>query len=94
MVGELTPFNTIAAGVRGAIFHEHSINKLTNLKLAKSAIKILVKNIHRNVIKCLTYLILNKRKPENKQDMSMYFNYSIHSLREPLPSVLFNPPDW
>jgi hypothetical protein len=60
------PLITITAGVRGAI-HEHSINKLVNLKIPKSIIKILMKNIHQNAIKYLTYLVLNKRKLENKQ---------------------------
>ena len=60
------PLITIIVGIRGAI-HEHFINKLTNLELPKLAIKTLVKNIPHNVIKYLTYFILNKRKLENKQ---------------------------
>ena len=60
------PLITITYGVRGAI-HEHSINKLTDLKIPKSRIKTLMKDIHQNAIKYLTYLVLNKRKLENKQ---------------------------
>ena len=61
------PLITITAGVRGAI-HEHSIANLTKLKIPKSSIKILMKNIHQNAIKFLTYLVLNKRKLDNKQN--------------------------
>ena len=60
------PLITITVGVRGAI-HEQSINHLTNLKIPKTSIKIFMKNIHQNAIKYLTYLVLNKRKFENKQ---------------------------
>jgi hypothetical protein len=60
------PLITITVGVRGAI-HEHSINKLANLKIPKASIKTLMKNIHQNAIQYLTYLVLNKRKLENKQ---------------------------
>jgi hypothetical protein len=60
------PLITITAGVRGAI-HEHSINQLINLKIPKANVKNLMKNIHQNAIKYLTYLVLNKRKLENKQ---------------------------
>ena len=44
-----------------------SIDKLTNLKISKNNTKTLMKNIHKNTIKYLTYLVLNKRKLENKQ---------------------------
>jgi hypothetical protein len=54
------PLITITEGVKGAI-HEHSVNKLTNLKIQKQVIKTLMQNIHQNVIKHLTYLILNKK---------------------------------
>ena len=60
------PLITITAGVRGAI-HEHSIEQLTKLKIPKSSIKTLMKILHENVIKYLTYLVLNKRKLDNKQ---------------------------
>jgi hypothetical protein len=60
------PLITITAGVRGAI-HEQSINKLINLKIPKFNIKTLMKDIHQNAIKYLTYLVLNKRKLENIQ---------------------------
>ena len=61
------PLITITIGVRGAMIHKHSINKLTNLKITKQAIKTLMQNIHQNAITYLTYVILNKRKLENKQ---------------------------
>jgi hypothetical protein len=57
---------TITAGVRGAI-HEHSIENLTKINIPKSNIKKLMKDIHQNAIKYLTYLVLNKRKLDNKQ---------------------------
>ena len=60
------PLITITTDVRGAI-HEHSINILTSLQIPKTNIKTLVKSLHQNAIKYLTYLILNKRKLENKQ---------------------------
>ena len=60
------PLITITTGVRGAI-HKQSINKLANLKIPKTSVKILMKNIHQNAIKYLTYLVLNKRKLEYKQ---------------------------
>lgn len=60
------PLITITAGVRGAI-HEHSINKLNDLKIPKPNIKKLMKDMHQNAIKYFTYLVLNKRKLENKQ---------------------------
>jgi hypothetical protein len=60
------PLITITTGVRGAI-HENSIEQLTNLKIPKPHIKTLMKNIHQNAIKYLTYLVLNKRKLDNKQ---------------------------
>ena len=59
MDGKHNPLINITASVRGAI-HEHSISKLANLKISKQAINILMKNIHQNAIKYLTYLILNK----------------------------------
>jgi hypothetical protein len=60
------PLITTTTGVRGAI-HKQSINKLTNHKVPKSGIKTLTKDIHQNAIKYLTYLVLKKRKLENKQ---------------------------
>jgi len=62
------PLITITAGVRGDM-HEHSISKPTNLNIPKQTIKTLMKNIHQNAIKYLIYLILNKRKLENKQTL-------------------------
>ena len=41
--------------------------ELANLKIPKANIKTLVKNIHQNAIKYLTYLVLNKRKLENNK---------------------------
>ena len=58
------PLITITAGVRGAI-HAYSIKQLTKLKIPKSNIKTLMKNLHQNVV--LTYVVLNKRKLDNKQ---------------------------
>ena len=57
------PLITITDGVRGAI-HENFIEQLTNLKIPKTHIKTL---IYQNAIKYLTYLVLNKRKLDNKQ---------------------------
>jgi hypothetical protein len=65
---QTNPIITITAGVKGAI-HEHSINKLTKLKISKSNIKSLMKHIHQNAIKYLTYLVLNKRKLDKKQTL-------------------------
>ena len=61
------PLITITAEVRGAI-HEQAITRLTNLKIPKTSLKTLMKNIHQNAIKYLTYLVLNKRKLDNKQN--------------------------
>jgi hypothetical protein len=63
---KVNPLTTITAGVKGAI-HEHSIEKLTKLKIPKHNIKSLMKKIHENAIKYLTYLVLNKRKLDNEQ---------------------------
>ena len=66
MDGKSTPLNTVTARVRGVI-HERSIDQLNKLKIPKPSIKTLMKNIHQNAIKYLTYLILNKKKLDNKQ---------------------------
>ena len=60
------PLITITVGVRGAI-HEHSLEQRIKLKLPKSSIRSLMKNLHHNAIKYLTYLFLNKRKLDNKR---------------------------
>ena len=60
------PLITITVGVRGDI-HENSIEQLIKLKVLKTHTKTLMKNIHQNTIKYLTYLVLNKRKLDNKQ---------------------------
>jgi hypothetical protein len=60
------PLITITAGVRGAI-HENFIEQITNLKVPKTHINTLMKNIHQNAIKYLPYMVLNKRKLDNKQ---------------------------
>ena len=57
---------SITVGIRGAI-QEYFIDKLTKLKIPKSNIKNLMKDMHQNAIKYLTYLVLNKRKLDNKQ---------------------------
>ena len=49
------------------LIHEHFIEKLTNLRIPKANIKTLMKSLHQNAIKYLTYLVLNKRKLDNKQ---------------------------
>ena len=59
------PLITITRGVRGAI-HEQSIKKLAGLKIPKTNIKPLMKNIHQNAIRYLAYLVLNRRKLDNK----------------------------
>ena len=59
-------FTHVRIVVKGAI-HKHSIDKFVNLKLPKSNIKTLTKNIHQNAINYFTYLVLNKRKFGNKQ---------------------------
>ena len=63
---QVNPLITITAGVRGAI-HEQSIEDPEKLKIPKSKIKILMKHLHEIAIKYLTYLIINKRKLDNKQ---------------------------
>jgi hypothetical protein len=45
---------------------QHSTHQLANLKIPKASNKTLMKNIHQNVIKYSTYLVLNKRELENK----------------------------
>ena len=55
------PLITTTAGVTCAI-HEHSIGKLTNLKIPNTSIKTLMKNLHQHANKYLTYLVLNKKK--------------------------------
>ena len=45
------------------------LNKLIHMKIPKSIIKTLMKNIHLNAIKYLTYLVLNKRKLESKHNI-------------------------
>ena len=39
-----------------------SVQTNSNLKIPKTSIKTLMKEIHQNAIKYLTYLVLNKRK--------------------------------
>ena len=70
---KVNPLFTITAGVRGAV-HEHSIEKLTKLKIPKANIKSLMKKLHENAIKYLTYLVLNKRKLDNKQTPVPHLN--------------------
>ena len=63
---KVNPLVTITAGVRGSI-HEQPIKELEKLKIPKREIKILMQQLHQIAIKYLTYLILNKRKLDNKQ---------------------------
>ena len=65
-IWKTNPLITIIVGVRGAI-HEHSLEQLDKLKLPKASMKTLMKNLYQNAIKYLTYLVLNKRKLDNKQ---------------------------
>ena len=46
---------------------EQPIKKLKELNIPKTNIKNLMKIIHKNIITYLTYLVLNKRKLDNKQ---------------------------
>ena len=55
------------AGFKGAI-HEQPIKQLEELNIPKTNIKNVMKSIHQNAINYLTYLILNKRKLDNKQN--------------------------
>ena len=60
--------SAIKARVRGAI-HEQPIKDLEKLKTPKNKIKTLMKQLHQIAIKYLTYLMLNKRKLDNKQPL-------------------------
>ena len=60
------PLITITARVRVAI-HKQSITNRAALEIPKTDIKDLMKNIQQNAIRYLTYLVLNKRKLDNKQ---------------------------
>jgi hypothetical protein len=59
------PFIIITARVRGAI-HEQSINQLAYLKIPKTSIRNLMKNIHQNAIKYLAYLASTQQKETRK----------------------------
>ena len=61
------PLITITVRVIGAI-HEQSIKQLEELDIPKPNVKNLMKKIHQNAINYLTYLVLNKRKLDNKQN--------------------------
>ena len=63
---QVNPLITITTGVRGAIY-EQPIKELEKLKIPKREIETLMKQLHQIAIKYLTYLILNKRKLDNKQ---------------------------
>ena len=68
------PLITITTSVQGAI-HEKSITILNNnMRILKPTIKNLLKTIHQNAIKYLTYLILNKRKLDPKQAFSQHLD--------------------
>ena len=67
--GKQNPLNTITAVVRGHV-HDQSINKLINLKIPMSNIKTLMKDIHQNAIKYLTYLVLNKKNLKTNMRLS------------------------
>ena len=90
--------STITAGVRGPI-HEHSIDQLNKLKISKSIIKTLMKNLHQNAIKYLTYLVLNKWKLDNKTNKPPSFHREeneiaayttrAHLIKEALHPILY-----
>ena len=61
---ENKPLITVTAGIIEVI-HKQSVEKLADLKIPKTGIKTLMKNLHHNTIKYLTYVILNKRKLDN-----------------------------
>ena len=61
---QVNPLVTITTGVRGVV-HEHN-HELKRLEISKIEVIMLMKQLHQNVIKYLTYLILNKRKLNNK----------------------------
>jgi hypothetical protein len=63
---QVNPLTTITTCVRGAIC-EQAIKDLEKLKIPKNEIKILMKQLSQISIKYLAYLILNKRKLDNKQ---------------------------
>ena len=63
---QVNPLIITTTGVRGAI-HEQPIKDLEKLKIPKNKIKTLMKHLQQIAIKHLTYLILNKRKQDNKQ---------------------------
>lgn len=56
--GKLTPLVTITVGVRGAI-REPSMQAFKNLNISPQEIE--------KLMKYLTYIVLNKRKLDNKQ---------------------------
>jgi hypothetical protein len=66
---QVNPLITITTGVRGVV-HEHN-HELKQLKISKIEVIMLMKQLHQNVIKYLTYLILNKRKLNNKHPPSL-----------------------
>ena len=58
----------INIGVRGAI-HEKSVTSLEEIyTCSPSIMKKAMKAMHQTIIKYLTYVILNKRKLDNKQE--------------------------
>ena len=63
----IRPLIVITVGVKGAI-HTRSVELLENLHIPTSQIVKKMKIIHQIAIKYLTYLVLNKRKLDNKQE--------------------------
>ena len=61
-----TPLITVTTSVRATI-HKQLIKDLEKLKIFTNEIKALMKHLHQNVIKYLTYLVLNKGMLDNKQ---------------------------
>jgi hypothetical protein len=56
---------TITARVRGAM-HTKSIELLQKLQFPMALIKRTIKNVYQIAIKYLAYVVLNKRKLDNK----------------------------
>lgn len=52
-------------GVKRAI-HDKPKTQFKNLNISRNNTKSLMKFLHQIAIKCLAYLILNKRKPDHK----------------------------
>ena len=61
---------TTTEGFHGNIF-EKSIDKLTNLHIHESTTKDLMKFIHQNAIKYVTYSILRRKRDHNQAPVAL-----------------------